>query len=78
MSKYDSIHLAHHELALAVEGVAKPGVSLMPVTLVSVNDRIEGQMVLFDGSKFSEPEVAKRLRAAADFVERECAKAGGQ
>lgn len=59
------IEAAHTSLSGAVSFSPK----LMPITVVSVNDTHKGQLVMFDGAKWSKSEVVKRLRAAADFLE---------
>lgn len=66
---YQSIHDAHGKLVQAVRDLTKPGFAPIPITLVSVADEIESQMVVFDGTKFAKDEVAKRLRIAADFLD---------
>jgi hypothetical protein len=65
---YQGIHDAHGELVEAVKSVTNPGYAPIPITIVSVTGTPEGQMVIFDGSKFSKDQVEKRLRIAADFL----------
>ena len=60
---------AHGELVGAVKELTKPGAAPITVTLVSVNDTEQGQLVVFDGLKWPKEEVAKRLRRAADFLD---------
>ena len=63
------IHNAHGTLVRAVADVTKPGYEPIPVSLVSVTGTPTGQMVIFDGTKFTKEEVTKRLRLAADFLD---------
>lgn len=65
---YQPIHDAHGELVRAVAEATKPGWTPIPITLVSVSPGPQGQMVIFDGNKFTKDELAARLREAADFV----------
>lgn len=65
---YQGIHDAHGELVSAVKAVTNPGFDPIPITLVSVTDGPQGQMVIFDGNKFTKDAVEKRLRIAADFL----------
>ena len=37
----------------------------------SMKDEIDSQLIVFDGQKFEAAEVVKRLRLAADLIERE-------
>lgn len=66
---FPQIDEAHVELVVAVRELTKPGAAPIPVTLVSVNDTDQGQLVVFDGLKWPKSEVAKRLRLAADFLD---------
>ncbi len=66
---FPQIDEAHGELVGAVRELTKPGAAPIPVTLVSVNDTDQGQLVVFDGLKWPKAEVAKRLRLAADFLD---------
>lgn len=68
MTQYQGIHDAHGELVSAVKAVTNPGFDPIPVTLVSVTEGPQGQMVIFDGNKFTKEQVEKRLRLAADFL----------
>lgn len=69
MAEFQNIHDAHGELVQAVADVTNPGYQPIPITIVSVTDDISGQMVIFDGEKFSDETVVQRLRQAADFIE---------
>ncbi|MDA4845970.1 hypothetical protein [Hoeflea poritis] len=71
MSEFQNIHDAHGELVHAVADVTKPGAQPIPITLVSVTDEINGQMVVFDGQKFEARTIVHRLRLAADFIEKQ-------
>jgi len=64
-----AINNAHGSLVRAVEAATKPGYQPIPISLVSVTDTPGGQMIVFDGTKFSKEEVTKRLRIAADFLD---------
>lgn len=75
---YPGIDLAHGELVAAVKEVTKPGYSPIPISVVSVTDKPGGQMVVFDGQKWTPGEVAKRLRTAAEFIESTAALNGGK
>ncbi|HCO91068.1 MAG TPA: hypothetical protein DIT40_08860 [Alphaproteobacteria bacterium] len=66
---FPQIDDAHSQLVDAVQLLRKPGASPIPVTLVSVNSTDQGQLVVFDGSKWSKDEIARRLRLAADFLD---------
>lgn len=68
---FEGIHMAHAELVAEVESVTKPGFTPIPISVVSVKDEIDSQLVVFDGQKFEAAEVVKRLRLAADLIERE-------
>ncbi|WPZ30746.1 hypothetical protein T8A63_07225 [Sulfitobacter sp. OXR-159] len=59
------IESAHTSLVGALRSAPK----VMPITVVSVDGTNKGQLVMFDGEKWSKSEVVKRLRAAADFLE---------
>jgi len=63
------IDAAHHKLVMSVREITKEGANPIPVTLVSVNDTAQGQLIVFDSTKFSKEEVTKRLRIAADFLD---------
>ena len=66
---FPKIDAAHGSLVNAVNDLTKVGFSPIPITVVSVNEKPGGQMVVFDGAKWSIHEVATRLRLAADFLE---------
>ena len=66
---FPQIDAAHAELVAAVSALTKPGATPIPVTLVSVNETEQGQLVVFDGRKWPKAEVVKRLRRAADFLD---------
>ena len=66
---FPQIDEAHGQLVDAVHTLTKPGAAPIPVTLVSVNGTDQGQLVVFDGSKWPKDEVARRLRLAADFLD---------
>lgn len=66
---FPQIDEAHAQLVEAVDLLTKPGAAPIPVTLVSVNDTAQGQLIVFDGLKWSTPEIVRRLRLAADFLE---------
>lgn len=66
---FPQIDEAHGELVGAVKALTKPGAAPIPVTLVSVNETEQGQLVVFDGNKWPKAEVVKRLRLAADFLD---------
>lgn len=64
-----AFHDAHDELVKATDEAAKPGFAPIPISIVSVNGKIGGQLVIFDGRRFRKDEVVARLRLAADFLE---------
>ncbi|MEO1974890.1 MAG: hypothetical protein ABGX15_01925 [Paracoccaceae bacterium] len=66
---FPQIDEAHAQLVEAVGLLTKPGAAPIPVTLVSVNDTAQGQLIVFDGLKWSTREIVRRLRLAADFLE---------
>ena len=66
---FPKIDDAHGELEEAVEDLKKHGANPIAITVVSVNDTINGQMVVFDCTKWSKDKIVKRLRLAADFLE---------
>lgn len=66
---FPQIDEAHEHLVDAVQIITKPGASPIPITLVSVSCVEQGQLVVFDGSKWPKGEVVCRLRLAADFLE---------
>jgi hypothetical protein len=66
---YDFIDEAHDVLVRTVASHTKPGAAPIPITLVSANDGIQGQLIVFDEEKFTKAEVTKRLRMAADFLD---------
>ncbi|WP_299734622.1 hypothetical protein [uncultured Roseobacter sp.] len=66
---FDNIHEAHSVLVRETRKAAKPGHNPVPVSLVSVNETVDGQLVIFDGFVVSPASVVKRLRAAADHIE---------
>ncbi|WP_421907238.1 hypothetical protein [Mameliella sp.] len=66
---FPQIDEAHGELIDAVASLTKPGAAPIPVTLVSVSDTPQGQLVVFEGVKWPKDEVVKPLRIAADFLE---------
>lgn len=73
---FPTIDDAHDKLVKAVGDLAKPGFNPIPVTVVSVNDTAQGQLVVFDGKKFPKDEVVARLRLAADFLARQPSQGG--
>lgn len=66
---YHGINAAHGELVEAVREITNPGYEPIPITVVSVTDHTNGQLVVFDGTKFAVDEIVRRLRLAADFIE---------
>lgn len=66
---FPEIDVAHGQLVEAVSILARPGAAPIPVTLVSVDGTSEGQLLVFDGSRWARDEVARRLRLAADFLD---------
>ena len=73
---FPQIDEAHGALVEAVGTLTKPGAAPIPITLVSVNDTAQGQLVVFDGLKWPKAEVVKRLRLAADFLDTQSEKDG--
>lgn len=71
---FTGIHMAHDELVAEVADATINGANPIPITVVSVADEIDSQLVVFDGQKFDAREVAKRLRLSADLIEREINK----
>lgn len=66
---FPEIDVAHHELVEATRLLTKPGANPIPVSLVSVDERTTAQLVVFDGARWPVATVARRLRAAAEFLE---------
>ena len=66
---FPQIDEAHGHLVDAVKMLTKPDAKPIPVTMVSVNDTAQGQLIVFDGLIWPKAEVVKRLRLAADFLE---------
>lgn len=66
---FDNLHEAHAELVRETKRAAKPGVKAVPISLVSVDEGTNGQLVIFDGFVVSAASVVRRLRAAADHIE---------
>ena len=68
---FEGIHMAHADLVAEVDSMTRPGFAPIPITVVSMKDEIDSQLIVFDGQKFEAAEVVKRLRLAADLIERE-------
>ena len=66
---FPQIDEAHGKLVEATRQITEPGHQPIPITLVSVTETVNGQLVVFDGLKWPKQEVVNRLRAAADFLE---------
>lgn len=66
---FPQIDEAHDQLVDATREITQPGFLPIPITLVSVNETVNGQLIVFDGLKWSKQEVVNRLRTAADFLE---------
>ena len=66
---FPQIDEAHGHLVDAVKMLTKPGAKPIPITIISVDDTDQGQLIVFDGLKWPTAEVVKRLRLAADFLE---------
>ena len=66
---FQPIHDAHTTLINAVEALRNPGHDPASVTLVSVNETDQGQLVIFDEKRWPRESIIKRLRAAADLLE---------
>ncbi len=68
---FDNLHEAHSELVRETRRAAKPGYQPVPISIVSVNETEDGQLVIFDGLVVTAGSIAKRLRAAADHIEKQ-------
>ena len=61
----------HCKLIDAVNGLGPKASDIVPITIVSVSENIEGQIVLVEQGKCPSASVAARLRAAADHIEKQ-------
>jgi allophanate hydrolase subunit 1 len=68
---FDNLHEAHGVLVEETARAAKPGHDPVPISIVSVSESVDSQLVIFDGEKVSASSVVKRLRAAADHIEKQ-------
>jgi|GEM_PF-2724399 len=66
---FPQIDEAHHHLVANVATIAKPNASPVPISIVSLGETIEDQLIVFDGLKFPKSLIVARLRATADFLE---------
>lgn len=71
MTRLPNLDQCHALLVQTCEDTFKPAANPMPITVVSMSDSPQAQAVIVDAEKFSPKEIAKRLRLAADTVERE-------
>lgn len=66
---FQNLHDAHDVLVKETARAAKPGCSPVPISIVSMDEDKQSQLVIFDGTKCSAASLVKRLRAAADHIE---------
>lgn len=66
MSVQDRLDDLHHRMAMEVK--AALGENALVVTLISINERPAGQMVLCDVTRHAKPVAADRMRTAADCL----------
>ena len=69
MAAFQPIHDAHSTLIEAVEALRKPGADPAAVTLVSVNETDQGQLVIFDETRWPRESIIKRLKSAVAYLE---------
>lgn len=68
---FENLNEAHGVLVEEVVRSTKPGFDPIPISLVSMAEGLESQLIIFDGTKYSPATVAKRLRSAAELLERQ-------
>ncbi len=68
--RIEELDIAHQALRDVCADVFKPNPDRLEMSIVSMNDGDEGQAIIVD-DEIDPAEIAKRLRMAADVVERE-------
>lgn len=64
-----SMATAHSFLIRIVFAIFEPTVNPIPITIVSIGDKNEDQLVIYDDKIVSLESVVERLRKAADLIQ---------
>lgn len=67
--KLELLDEAHDGVVDACSATFKEDADIFPITVISANDKLQGQLVIADADVMPNAEIAKRLRLAADLIE---------